>query len=168
VTIKLRRYSGFPPELFERGLAARLHDCSLRLYILLCRESDRASSRRMSFSDQYARAQANISGTSMRNARKQLQAVGLVACLRDVGQQYSYELCDIDTGKPYDCDPKATPWRSVGPSDQGSARDRGRRSDSASLGNALPFSQPCTSPSGERVYFGIEDGTEFPFGGNAE
>lgn len=106
VTIMLSRYSGFPPELFEKGLAPKMRDCSFRLYVLLCRESDRMNSRRVSFSDSYAKKLAKISPSSMRFARKQLKELRLASCVRDPGGEYSYDLYDLRTGLPYPGDPK--------------------------------------------------------------
>ena len=109
VTIVLKRYSGFPPEFFERGIAPTVRDCTFRLYFLLCRESDRMSSRRISFTDNYAREQVGLSQTSMRVARGELKAQGVAVCSRLQGGFYTYEICDLDTGLPYPGDPKQKP-----------------------------------------------------------
>ncbi len=167
MTILLKRYSGFPPELFERGIAPKMRDCTLRLYLLLCRESDRMSSRRVSFTDAYARVQAGISQTSMRAARAELKSLGMAVFTREVGGHYTYELCDLDTKQPYPGDPKHRPSSARKQNDAAPEPPKQYRAPTAKLAPRSAYATPDVSASGAPVYFATED-TAFPFGANAD
>lgn len=165
MTIMLSRYSGFPPELFEKGLAPKMRDCSFRLYLLLCRESDRMSSRRVSFSDAYAKKLAKISPTSMRLARKQLKELKLATCVRDPGGEYRYDLYDLRTGQLYPGDPKA-PLRRKGAGSRtiGPERVTGEHTRSA-------FIEPEFDSGEQHKYdfgFQSDEACDFPFGANVK
>ena len=163
MTIMLSRYSGFPPELFEKGLAPKMRDCSFRLYLLLCRESDRMSSRRITFNDSYAKKQASVSSTSMRVARKQLSELRLIVCERSPGGEYRYDLCDLRTGLPYPGDPKAHNRKRQSPSTSGFS---GSQKSSSSRKS---FIEPEFDPPSKRIFnfgFPAHEETAFPFGAN--
>jgi hypothetical protein len=106
MTILLRRYSGFPPEIFERGIVPQMRDCALRLYLFLCRTSDRKSTLQFSVTDKEVKVQTGASPRALRDARINLIALGLVSCEKALGGSYTYTLCDVDTGRPFPGDPK--------------------------------------------------------------
>ena len=107
MSIMLPRYSGFPPEIFERGLVPKMSDSALRVYMFLCRTSDRQSSRQFTVTDKEIGEHAGPSPRSLQGARVCLGKMGLIACERAPGGAYAYSLCDVDTGKPFPGDPKA-------------------------------------------------------------
>lgn len=107
MTIMFRRYSGFPPEIFERGIVRQMRGSALTLYMLLCRISDRKSSRRFEATDNELAKQAGISAKTISSARANLSKLRLVQCERLPGGTYTYELCDVDTGMPFPGDPRA-------------------------------------------------------------
>jgi hypothetical protein len=106
MTVMLGRYSGFSPEIFERAIVPRMRDSDLRLYLFLCRASDRKSSRQFTATDKEIREQSGASPRALRDARINLTAFGLISCKKFPGGSYTYALCDPDTGQPYPGDPK--------------------------------------------------------------
>ena len=106
MSILLPRYSGFPPEIFERGLVPRMSDSALRLYLFLCRTSDRKSRLQFVATDKEIGEQTGASSRSLRDARVNLIKLCLIACERAPGGTYAYSLCDLATGKPFPGDPK--------------------------------------------------------------
>lgn len=107
MSILLPRYSGFPPEIFERGLVPQMTDSAIRLYLFLCRTSDRRSSLRFTTTDREINEQAGVSPRSLRNARINLKSLGLIHCEKAPGGNYCYSLCDASTGQPFPGDPKS-------------------------------------------------------------
>jgi len=107
MTIRFPRWFGVPPELFELGHFATIGDGAVRLYVFLCWMSDRKSNRMFEIRDSYIAEMIGLSKRSMGNARTQLSGRGLVVCSRDVGDHYTYTLCDLKTGQPFPGDPKA-------------------------------------------------------------
>jgi hypothetical protein len=106
MTILLPRYSGFPPEIFERGIVPRMGASALRLYLFLCRTSDRKSTLQFSVTDKEVKLQTGASPRALRDARINLIDLGLVSCEKALGGSYTYALCDVDTGRPFPGDPK--------------------------------------------------------------
>jgi hypothetical protein len=106
MSIMLPRYSGFPPEIFECGLVPQMSDSAFRLYMFLCRTSDRKSSLQFTATDKEIGEQAGPSPRSLQGARANLTRIGLIACERVPGGIYAYSLCDVASGKPFPGDPK--------------------------------------------------------------
>ncbi len=106
MSVMIPRFSGFPPELFEKGIAPKVSNTGLRLYIFLCRHSDRKSSRQFAVSDKEISQHTGASVRALRDARINLTTLGLVVCQRSPGDAYLYSLCDPNTGRPYPGDPK--------------------------------------------------------------
>lgn len=106
MSIRLPRYSGFPPEIFEQGIVAKMRDSAVRLYFFLCRASDRKSSLKFAATDKEITEQSGASPRALRDARINLKALGLIAYDKAPGGSYTYSLCDVDTGRPFPGDPK--------------------------------------------------------------
>ena len=106
MTVMLRRYSGFSPEIFEKGLVLRMRGSSLFLYLFLCRTSDRKSSLQFKASDKEISEQTGASPRALCDARRNLATLGLIHCERCPGGMYTYSLCDPETGRPFPGDPK--------------------------------------------------------------
>lgn len=106
MAIMLRRYSGFPPEIFERGIVPQMKNSALRLYLFLCRHSDRKSSRQFKATDAEIGEQVGSSPGALRHARKNLLTLGLIHCEKAPGGAYTYSLCDVNTKRPFPGDPK--------------------------------------------------------------
>jgi hypothetical protein len=102
----LGRFTGYPPALFERGLALEMKDSAFRLYIFFCRVSDRKSTRQFSMSDSRVKAEAGISPRALSDARRELVSLGAIVCERTPGREYIYTLCDLETGQPFPGHPK--------------------------------------------------------------
>ena len=133
MSIMLPRYSGFPPEIFESGLVPLMSDSALRLYLFLCRTSDRKSRLQFAATDKEIKLQAGASARSLRDARLNLIALGLIACERAPGGAYAYSLCDVATGKPFPGDPtRKAPYV--------------KKCKTAKPENAVPVRLPSTRP----------------------
>jgi hypothetical protein len=106
MSVMIGRYSGFPPELFEKGIVLNMSGGSLRLYLFLLRQSDRKSSRQFTVTDQEISQQTGASTRMFSHARNNLLSLGLIHCQRPIGGSYVYTICDPETGQPYPGDPK--------------------------------------------------------------
>ena len=107
MSIKFARYSGFPPEIFEKGFVPKMSASGFRLYIFLCRESDRKSSLQLYLTDRAIILETGTSARALTDARVNLKNLGLIECNKDKGGAYTYDLCDTETCKPFPGDPKA-------------------------------------------------------------
>jgi len=105
----LPRYSGFPPEIFEDGLVPQMQNTAFRLYIFLCRSSDRKSSLQFAVFDKEICQQTGSSPRALCSARNELKRFGLISCDRDPGGSYTYSLCDVKTRRPFPGDQKIRP-----------------------------------------------------------
>jgi hypothetical protein len=106
MSIRLPRYSGFPPEIFERGIVPRMSSTAVRLYLFLCRTSDRKSTLQFPATDKEIRLQTGASARALGEARTNLKMLGLIHCEKAPGGSYTYILCDVETGRPFPGDPK--------------------------------------------------------------
>lgn len=106
MSILLPRYSGFPPEIFERGLVPQMSGSALRLYLFLCRTSDRKSRLSFAATDQEITEQSGASTGALRKARIDLKALGLISYAKAPGGSYTYALCDPTTRQPFPGDQK--------------------------------------------------------------
>jgi hypothetical protein len=106
MSVMIGRYSGFPPELFEKGIVLNMSGGGLRLYLFLLRQSDRKSSRQFTATDKEISKQTRMSTRAMHNARSNISSLGLIHCERPVGGAYTYTICDVETGQPYPGDPR--------------------------------------------------------------
>ena len=106
MTTMIRRYSGFPPEIFERNLVPRMKGVALALYLFLCRWSDKKSSLEFRATDKEIRGQTGASTRALCGARVTLQTLRLIECKREPGGEYTYWLCDPETGVPFPGDPR--------------------------------------------------------------
>jgi hypothetical protein len=107
MSVRIARWYGKPPELFENGHAAEMSDGAFRLYDFLFWVSDRRSSREFELEDADIVETAGISRRTLSDARKQLSTRGLVVCDREPGRPYTYTLCDPVKLRPYPGLPKA-------------------------------------------------------------
>jgi hypothetical protein len=105
VSVKIPRWYGMPPELFEHGLFAKMSATDSRLCTFLYWNSDRCSSRRFEVPDSDVSLWAGISARALQGARTHLCDFGIITCAKVPGGSYTYELCDPYTGKPYAGDP---------------------------------------------------------------
>jgi hypothetical protein len=153
MAIMLRRYSGFPPEIFERGIVPQMKDSALRLYLFLCRHSDRRSSRQFKATDAEIGEQAGSSPGALRHARKNLLSLGLIHCEKAPGGAYTYSLCDVDTKRPYPGDPKVkAPYK----------KKEKQPAPTESNESTQPLHRPRARDSAP-----VEEDTSFNFGHNA-
>jgi hypothetical protein len=117
MTIRIDRWFGVPPELYERGLFARMSPSDLALFITLCWWSDRKSSRQFEVKDIDMEAHSGLCRRSLLDARKHLSSLGMVEITKNLGG-HVYTLCDLKTGLPYPGDPKTRlNWRKKGATD---------------------------------------------------
>jgi hypothetical protein len=107
VTTKFPTWVGLPPEFFDLGYFEKLSDSGVRLYMALCWNSDRRSSRKFELDDRDVTKSACISERTFRDARKELAQQGLIVCDPKSAGRRVYTLCDPNTGLPYPGDPKA-------------------------------------------------------------
>jgi hypothetical protein len=105
VSIRIPRWFGVPPELFENGLFAKMGATDFRLCTFLYWKSDQRSSRRFEVPDRDVSRWAGISARALPGARTHLCDFGIITCVKVPGGSYTYELCDLYTRKPYAGDP---------------------------------------------------------------
>jgi hypothetical protein len=101
VTTMFPSFSGVPVDVIDEHWAD-MSGGAKGLYVVLCRLSDRCSSRRFKVNDGDLCKKAGIVPRTLFSARKELTKKGLITYKRHV-----YELCDATTGQPYSEDPKA-------------------------------------------------------------
>ena len=106
MSVRIDRWFGVPPELFESGHFARLSHSAVRLFIFLYWKHDRQSNRQFQESDRQITLQAGVSARSLSSARKQLAQTRILRFERAPGGMYTYTLCDLKTGEPYPGDPR--------------------------------------------------------------
>jgi hypothetical protein len=105
VSVRIPRWFGVPPELFENGLFAKMSATGFRLCTFLYWKSDQRSSRRFEVPDSDVSRWAGISARALQGARAHLCDFGIITCVKVPGGSYTYELCDPYTRKPYAGDP---------------------------------------------------------------
>jgi hypothetical protein len=111
MTTMFPSYSGIPIDVIDEGHWAEMSGGAKGLYIVLCRMSDRYSSRQVTIDDGEICKKAGIVPRTLFSARKELVTKGLITYSRHV-----YEVCDATTQKPYSKDPKAKlPYKSKSP-----------------------------------------------------
>ncbi len=112
MTTMFPNYSGFPIPVVDEDHWAEMSGGAKGIYIVLCRLSDRHSSRQFKVDDGDLCKKAGIVPRTLFSARKELVTKGLITYNRHV-----YELCDATTGQPYSKDPKAKlPYKPKSPS----------------------------------------------------
>jgi len=158
MSVRLPRWFGVAPELFELGHVAAIGDGAVRLYFLLCWMSDRKSSRRFEIKDSHIAKMTGLSKRSLSNARKQLSGRGLAVCSRDQGGHYTYTLCDLKTGQPFPGDPKAI------------IRHRKKSSNvvASVSSSTLPMARPVASSKTGRIEGVDVVDTDFNYGHNVD
>jgi hypothetical protein len=109
VSIRIPRWFGVPPELIDDGVVSKMSDSDLRLCVYAYRKCDKQSSRRFRATDKEIAKTAGVSARALQDARIHLRELGVLYCSREPGGPYTYEICDLNTGRPYECDPKENP-----------------------------------------------------------
>lgn len=150
MSVRIDRWFGVPPELFESGQFARLSHSAVRLCVFLYWKSDRQTSRRFRGTDKEIGLAAGVSPRSLAGARKQLANEGVARFERDPGGEYTYTLCDPKTGKPYPGDPKSR----VGYTKPGESKRANPEPNRSTQSYSNSTSQ-------------VRDGTDFDFGLNS-
>lgn len=155
MSVRIPRWFGVPPELFESGHCAAIGDGAVRLYVLLCWTSDRKSSRKFDLKDSDIVEKTGLSKRSLSAARKQLSGRGLAICDRDPGGYYTYTLCDLKTGRPFPGDPKV--------------EVRYQKTPAGGVASIPAPKSPLTTPTIPRSIVRAEQtDTSFNFGHNAQ
>jgi hypothetical protein len=106
VSIRIPHWFGVPPELIDDGVVKKMSASDLRLCVYAYRKCDKQSSRRFQATDNEIAKAVGVSARALQGARSHLRELGVLSCSREPGGQYTYEVCDLHTGRPFPCDPK--------------------------------------------------------------
>jgi len=106
LAVRIRRWFGVPPELFETGIIKKMSASDHLLYTYLCWHSDRHSSRQFRVVAKEVAKSTEMSLRSISTARSHLCKLGLVCCDKLPDGTFTYTLCDVRTRKPYPGDPR--------------------------------------------------------------
>lgn len=109
MTVLIPRFSGFHPEIVDKGYAPEMSPSALRLYLFLMWKSDRYSTRKFQATDGEIAEAVGVSTRALTGARVKLTRMGIVLCEKSPGEEYTYTLCDLNTGKPYPGPPNVRP-----------------------------------------------------------
>ena len=101
MAVRIRRWFGVPPELFETGIIKKMSASDHLLYTYLCWHSDRHSSRQFRVVAKEVAKSTEMSLRSISTARSHLCKLGLVCCDKLPDGTFTYTLCDVRTRKPY-------------------------------------------------------------------
>lgn len=156
MSVRIPRWFGVPPELFENGIVPKMSESALRLLFYAYWQSDKRSSRRFQATDKEVASDAGVSARSLCNSRILLRELGLLVSSREPGGRYTYEICDPHTGRPYPGDPKAKPAYV-------------KRPKSAENKSQITSSPSAVRTRDEPSHDAIQpSNTDFPFGHNVE
>jgi hypothetical protein len=106
VSVMIDRYFGLSQHVLRSGLWARMKPGEQNLYVCLMHESERYSTRKLTRTDAALRELTGLSSRTFCNSRKKLREWNLITCTRGQGNVYCYEICNPQTGRPWDGDPK--------------------------------------------------------------
>jgi hypothetical protein len=109
VSIRIPRWFGVPPELVDDGVALKMSESDLRLCVYAYRKCDKQSSRRFQSTDKEIAKTVGVSARALRDSRIHLRELGVLFASKEPGGRYTYELCDLHTGRPFPGDPKSKP-----------------------------------------------------------
>ncbi len=185
-----------PQALLRKGLLSQLSGTAVKLFTVICHDSERYCTRRLTRTTVELKSQVGCSRNSLIKARADLVNLGLVKIEINIRQEFVIELCDPETGKPWPGDPKQVPKYQKRSSKGGDARaaevsahqmeskhederrpeqqtaQRSSQPQRPVLTNQLKRSQPPNTPimvseQIDRTCDADLSGTAFPFGFNA-
>lgn len=110
MTVMFPRYFGLPQAVIRSRIWRGMKPSEQSFYVFLCHESERKASREVRRTDAEIRDWTGLSSRALSRARKKVQEIGLALCHRAKGNVYIYTLCNPETGRPWEGDPK-TPVR---------------------------------------------------------
>jgi hypothetical protein len=106
MAVMFDRYFGIPQSVMRDGIWARMKPSEQSLYVALCHESERYTSREMIRTDDELEKISGVSPRRQRDARIGLKERGLISFEHIPGRGHRYVLCNPQTAQPWPGDPK--------------------------------------------------------------
>jgi hypothetical protein len=127
--VEIGNFSKMPNQFFGSGCAARLGLSPAVLFLALCEQANRNSANSFAVSDRALASDTGLGPRTICDARKCLVEEGLITCLREKGQSFTYTLSKYE-------------FRWIGMKDRPRAKRKPRALKSAQITSAANFAGP--------------------------
>src|SRR5579885_2927692 len=94
MTVMIPTFFALHQEIVKMGIWKRLKEGAKDLYVYLMCKSERHRTRELRCKDREIREAVGVASRTLCDARKQLQELGILRCVRVEGNTYKYEICD--------------------------------------------------------------------------
>jgi len=150
MTVMFPKFIGIPRDSFRDGKMKGLSGIATKVYVALCHESERYSTREVTRTVAQLQAPVGGSPNSHAKARTELIRAGLIQAEPFGTEGFVFALCDPETGKPWPLHPR-----------EKAAYQQTGAPQAATSSVAASQVKPGKPPRIDST------GTSFPFGANA-